>query len=90
MESDGTTLLNVRACRGLLVLLPDKYGLGLVTPTPLQGIQPRIAAGFDGDDGDGRFVVNLALFAVLGVLFVQDGIDDVLLTGQACLPAFSG
>ena len=34
--------------------------------------------------------MNFAPFAVLDVLFVQDGIEDVLLTGQACLPAFSG
>ena len=90
MDSDTIALFHACTCCSLLVLPSDKYGLGLVTPTPVQGIQPRIAAGLDGDDGDGGIVVNFAPFAELVVLLVQDGIDDVVLIGQACLPAFSG
>lgn len=85
-DSDGIDPLHVCACS----LVSDTYGLDFVTPSPLQGVQPRIAAGLDGNDGDGGMVMDFAPFAVLDVLFVLDGIEDVLLTGQACLPALSG
>lgn len=88
MVSDGLVLLHECACR--LVLPSDKYDLGLVSPTPLQGIQTRIAAGLHRGDCDGRIVVNCTPFAVLHVLFVQDGIDHIVLIGQVCLLTFSG